>query len=172
MNQVVGPVLSPWPKDKVHADMPKSAGNFRPACSNPCRGSHPCHQNEAGQGPNCFRPLTDRYDCNHPAHENGRAAIEIFAELKIEICQPVPRSAAKRRIASRQENCPTYPQNQTGRNVTPGKKRHGSETEDGPRCTRAERMESTRACVLIWRESSDGENALTKSRPGDIRNRA
>ena len=67
----------------------------RPACSNPCRGSHPCHQNEAGQGPNYFRSLTDRKDCNHPAHKNGRAAIEILAELKIEVGQPVLRSPPK-----------------------------------------------------------------------------
>ncbi len=126
------------------SDMPESARNHRSTCLNPCRGSHPCDENEAGQGPNCFRSLTGRYDCDDPTDEDWRAAVEIFAELKIEICEPVLRGPTERRNGSRQKNFPTCPQNQAGNKVTPGKKRHRSDTEDDPRRSHAERMERER----------------------------
>ena len=90
MHQSIVPVPIQGPKDKAHVDMSESARNPRSTCFNPCRGPHPCDENEAGQGPNCFRSLTSSYDCDDPTDEDWRAAVKIFAELKIEIREAVP----------------------------------------------------------------------------------
>ena len=83
----------------------------------------------------------------------------------LQTCGEVPRP--KGESADGKKTCqPTH--NQIGQKITPGKKRHRSDTKDEPRRSHTERVEGRRLGRLIGRESMARKDALTKSRLCDI----